>query len=74
MIRWQDVFSKDGHPWRDACALSDPLAVRDLAALKRFLDAVHIRHCLVRPYQEVKGVRHHFDDREEVQNAFNEMK
>lgn len=25
------------------------------------------------PYQEVKGVRHHFDDREEVQNAFNEM-
>lgn len=55
MIRWQDVFSKDGHPWRDACALSEPLAVRDLAALKRFLDAVHIRHCLVRPYQEVKG-------------------
>ncbi|WP_308621344.1 hypothetical protein [uncultured Desulfovibrio sp.] len=55
MIRWQDVFSKDGHPWRDACTLSDPLAVRDLAALKRFLDAVHIRHCLVRPYQEVKG-------------------
>ena len=26
------------------------------------------------PYQEVKGVGHHFDDREEVQNAFNEMK
>lgn len=26
------------------------------------------------PYQEVKGVRHHFDDREEVQSAFNEMK
>ena len=26
------------------------------------------------PYQEVKGVRHHFDDREEVQNTFNEMK
>lgn len=25
------------------------------------------------PYQEVKGVRHHFDDREEVMNAFNEM-
>ena len=25
------------------------------------------------PYQEVKGVRHHFDDREEVTNAFNEL-
>ena len=54
MIRWQDVFSKDGHPWRDASTLADPLAVRNLPALKRFLDAVHIRHCLVRPYQELK--------------------
>lgn len=54
MIRWQDAFSKDGHPWHDAFTLSDPLAVSDLAALKRFLDAVHIRHCLVRPYQEMK--------------------
>lgn len=25
------------------------------------------------PYQEVKGVRHHFDDREEVTNAFKEL-
>ncbi len=25
------------------------------------------------PYQEVKGVRHHFDDREEVENAFKEL-
>ena len=25
------------------------------------------------PYQEVKGVRHHFDDREEVENAFEEI-
>ncbi len=25
------------------------------------------------PYQEVKGVRHHFDDREEVTNALNEL-
>jgi UDP-N-acetylmuramoyl-L-alanyl-D-glutamate--2,6-diaminopimelate ligase len=25
------------------------------------------------PYQEVKGVRHHFDDREEVQAALKEM-
>ncbi|MBD5417739.1 MAG: hypothetical protein HDR50_08820 [Desulfovibrio sp.] len=54
MIRWQDVFSKDGHPWRDAFTLADALALRDLASLKRFLDAVHIRYCLVRPYQELK--------------------
>lgn len=54
MIRWQDVFSKDGHTWRNASSLADPLAVRDLEGFKRFLDAVHIRFCLVRPYQEVK--------------------
>ncbi len=25
------------------------------------------------PYQEVKGVRHHFDDREEVQEALAQL-
>ena len=26
------------------------------------------------PYQEVKGVRHHFDDREEIQQVFDTMR
>lgn len=55
MIKWQEVFSKDGLPWRNAMTLSEPIAVRDLLDLKRFLDAVHIRFCLVKPYQENKN-------------------
>lgn len=55
MIKWQEVFSKDGLPWRDAATLSEPVAVSELDALKRFLDAVHIRFCLVKPYQENKN-------------------
>lgn len=55
MIKWQEVFSKDGLPWQDATTLSEPVAVSDLDGLKRFLDAVHIRFCLVKPYQENKN-------------------
>ncbi|WP_300909275.1 hypothetical protein [uncultured Desulfovibrio sp.] len=55
MMKWQEVFSKDGLPWRDAATLSEPVAVSELDALKRFLDAVHIRFCLVKPYQENKN-------------------
>ena len=54
-IKWQEVFSKDGLPWQDAATLSEPVAVSDLDGLKRFLDAVHIRFCLVKPYQENKN-------------------
>lgn len=55
MIKWQEVFSKDGLPWQDAATLFEPVAVSDLDGLKRFLDAVHIRFCLVKPYQENKN-------------------
>ena len=55
MIKWQEVFSKDGLPWQDADRLSASLAVSDLKDLKRLLDAVHIHLCLVKPYQENKN-------------------
>lgn len=55
MITWEEIFSKNGLPWRDAYTFSRPVDIPDLAALKRFLDAVHIRLCLVKPYQENKG-------------------
>lgn len=53
MIKWQDVLSKNGLPWRDGVSLSEPVAITDLPSLKNFLDAVHIRFCLVKPYQEL---------------------
>ena len=51
MIKWQEVFSKDGLPWQDATQLSSSITVSDLNALKSLLDAAHIRLCLVKPYQ-----------------------
>ena len=55
MIKWQEVFSKNGQPWRDATCLSAPVAISDLESLKNFLDAVHVRFCLVKPYQKNKN-------------------
>lgn len=42
MISWQDVFS----------GKKTPLRPEGLKELKSFLDEVHIRNCLVRPWQE----------------------
>lgn len=55
MIKWEEIFSKNGLPWSDAYTFSEPVDIPNLAALKRFLDAVHIRLCLVKPYQENKS-------------------
>lgn len=55
MIKWQEIFSKNGLPWQDAAELAAPVAVSGLPELKQFLDAVHIRFCLVKPYQENKN-------------------
>lgn len=50
MIAWQDIF-------RDMEGVSpDELDTMDsLASLRRFLDVCHVRHCLVKPFQEVPG-------------------
>ena len=55
MIKWQEIFSKDGFHWQDAYTTSEPVVIARLDELKRFLDAVHIRFCLVKPYQEHKN-------------------
>lgn len=52
MIRWQDTFSQNGMPWEgDGYGFGDYGGPDSLEGLKAFLDAVHIRLCLVRPYQ-----------------------
>ena len=55
MIKWQEVFSKNGLPWQGAETLAEPISCSTLPQLKAFLDAVHIRFCLVKPYQETKN-------------------
>lgn len=52
---WKHAFSKGEFPWRDENTFSDAVELRSLAELKRFLDAVHIKHCLLRPYFETEN-------------------
>ena len=52
MIHWKKVFSKDGLPWKSESSFHDCLELRTLDELHNFLNAVHIRYCLVKPYQE----------------------
>ncbi len=55
MIHWKDIFTKDGLPWKDEKSFSGYLEITSLEQLHNFLNAVHIRHCLVRPYEETKN-------------------
>lgn len=50
MIPWQQIFSE--MKW--SSQPDGTIAVATLPALRQFLDAIHIRHCLVRPYQELQ--------------------
>lgn len=54
MIRWQQILSQNGMPWQeDGLGLAEDFSgLPSMAALKDYLDAVHIRFCLVRPYLE----------------------
>ncbi|MDR2050796.1 MAG: hypothetical protein LBQ63_03390 [Deltaproteobacteria bacterium] len=52
MDSWQEAFTKGKISWRDKVNLKDRLLVRELSEFKHFLDLVHIRHCLLKPYFE----------------------
>ena len=52
MISWQEIFTQDEFGWSDAYTPATKIEIHDLERLKRFLDAVHIRFTLVKPYQE----------------------
>ena len=55
MISWKKVFLQDGFPWKSESSFHDCVELRTLEELHRFLDAVHIRYCLVKPYQETEN-------------------
>ncbi len=50
---WKNAFFKDAFPWKDESSFSDAIAVNTIPALKAFLDSVHIKFCLIRPYFEI---------------------
>lgn len=51
---WKSLFSKSDFPCREDGSVPTPLQLGTLGELRRFLDVVHIRHCLVRPYFETE--------------------
>ncbi len=54
MISWKKVFTKNGLPWKDHSSFKEYIEINNFDELYSFLNAVHIRHCLVKPYQSVK--------------------
>jgi len=49
---WKNAFRQDAFSWKDAHSFSDSIAINNLLKLKSFLDSVHIKFCLVKPYFE----------------------
>ncbi|MFW5487454.1 MAG: hypothetical protein ACNI3A_03380 [Desulfovibrio sp.] len=51
---WKKAFSKvPGFDWGASTEFSDVVIINTLAKLKNFLDLVHIKYCLLKPYCEV---------------------
>ncbi|MGM0758884.1 MAG: hypothetical protein ACQEUB_04175 [Thermodesulfobacteriota bacterium] len=48
---WKDAFTQvPDITWQDAFALRHPVSISTLENLRRFLDFVHIKYCLLRPF------------------------
>ncbi|MFP4048423.1 MAG: hypothetical protein ACLFT8_00615 [Desulfovermiculus sp.] len=48
---WEDLFTQvPDIKWQDTSILRHPLSISTLENLRRFLDFVHIKYCLLRPY------------------------
>ena len=52
-IRWKDAFTQSEFFGKDGESFLDDLSITSLQQLKHFLDMVHIRQCLIRPFQEL---------------------
>ncbi len=53
MTAWQDIFSQSAV--KETILEDGTIALRNMLQLKDFLDAVHIRYCLVKPFQEMEN-------------------
>ncbi len=51
-ISWKNAFSKSAYASKENASLVDGVNISGLASLRCFLDTVHIRHGLLRPYCE----------------------
>lgn len=51
-IEWTKLFTEASPAWKDAWSLEAPAVFSTLGDLKHFLDLVHIKYCLVKPFTE----------------------
>lgn len=52
---WKEAFTRvPDITWQDSSTLRHPLSISTLENLRRFLDYVHIKFCLLRPYCELE--------------------
>jgi hypothetical protein len=52
-LEWKNLFTQAEPAWSDAWTLAGPVKLPTLAALRQYLDLVHIKYCLVKPYREL---------------------
>lgn len=51
-LTWKNALTEGEFPWLDENSLAESVRVSSLADLKRLLDSVHIKYCLIKPFQE----------------------
>lgn len=52
---WKQAFTQGDFPWTDADSFSDIVEISSLEQLKHFLDTVHIKLCLLKPWCETEN-------------------
>ncbi|MDR1125589.1 MAG: hypothetical protein LBM64_05955 [Deltaproteobacteria bacterium] len=55
MQSWTEAFTQGNIAWKDEWNLKDNIVLTDIVSLKRFLDLVHVRYCLLKPYFETNN-------------------
>ncbi|MDL2307678.1 hypothetical protein LJC48_06630 [Desulfovibrio sp. OttesenSCG-928-C06] len=55
MQSWKDAFTKGNISWKDDWHLRDTLTLPDIGSLKKYLDLVHIRYGLLKPFFETSN-------------------
>ena len=53
-LRWEEAFTQGEFSWRGVESFTDTIEIASLERLKRFLDMVQIKYCLLKPYAETE--------------------
>ena len=54
-LLWKEAFTLGDFSWSNTNSFSDIIEITDLEALKHFLDAVHVKFCLLKPWCETEN-------------------